>query len=172
MKAGGGKQKGAQFERDVCVKLSLWVTGGEKRDCFWRSAMSGGRATISGRKGIDLSRQAGDISAIAPEGHSFTNLFYIEAKFYKSLEIPGFVYGSGGVLSQFWETCKKEAKKHKRQPMLIAKENGRPPLVIVRPRTLDRTCGAPYWLRSKLQDCDLLDLEGMTSYKYQVTVVL
>src|SRR5215216_6431446 len=44
--------KGPQWEREVCRALSLWVTNGERVDVFWRSAMSGGRATVHNRSVI------------------------------------------------------------------------------------------------------------------------
>ncbi len=116
------KQKGGQFERDVCKALSLWVSGGSKKDVFWRSAMSGGRSTIGKNKGEVLSAQAGDISTISPIGYSLTNRFILEAKFYKSLEVSGLVTGTGNLLS-FWKVLKKDALFHKRVPLLIAKQN-------------------------------------------------
>jgi hypothetical protein len=79
VKKGGGKGKGSSFERKVCVLLSLWVTNGKKKDAFWRSSMSGGRATIHVKRG-DKNRQAGDIAAVAPEGHQFTDVFFAECK--------------------------------------------------------------------------------------------
>jgi hypothetical protein len=51
MRKGGGKQKGSQFERDVCRELSLWVSHGKQEDVYWRSAMSGGRSTVAALKG-------------------------------------------------------------------------------------------------------------------------
>jgi len=47
MRKGGGKAKGASFERDICRRLSLWVSAGKQEDVFWRSAMSGGRSTVA-----------------------------------------------------------------------------------------------------------------------------
>lgn len=132
MKAGGSKAKGAQFEREVCVKLSLWITRGRKRDVFWRSAMSGGRATLGGRRGHDLARQAGDICAVAPEGHALTDKYYIECKHLRrsayrlDLLLLGF-----GPLALIWKRTVSEARKYGRAPMLIAKQNGSPALALV-----------------------------------------
>lgn len=99
---------------------------------FWRSAMSGGRATVGARKGIDLRRQAGDICAVAPEGHSLTERFYIECKHVNSLDIESFIVKRRGKLAQFWETAKREAKRHGRMPMVIARQNRLPTLMLVR----------------------------------------
>ena len=130
MKPGGGKQKGSAFERTVCTKLSLWVTSGRLKDCFWRSAMSGGRATVHAKKGADV-RQAGDITAVAPEGHPLTDRVYIECKHYKDLQFTSFVLTNKGELANFWQRTRREAAKRGKAPWLIARENNRPTLLIV-----------------------------------------
>ncbi len=139
MRAGGGKQKGSTFERKICVELSLWVTHGKRKDVFWRSAMSGGRATVHKRAGRDI-RQAGDITAVSPEGHVFTDQFFIECKHVKKLDIASFILSNKGTLANFWRKACKQAADHLRQPLLIAKENGREPLIICRPRALHMYC--------------------------------
>jgi hypothetical protein len=132
MQAGGGKQKGSAFERTVCERLSLWVTDGERKDCFWRSAMSGGRATRGRKRGEDLSRQAGDITAVSPEGNSLVEHFYIECKAYRELHIERFVLNGSGTLSNFWKTTIEEARNHGRRPMLIAKQNRMPVIILTK----------------------------------------
>lgn len=128
---GGGKAKGAGFERDVCKRLSLWVSGGTKEDCFWRSAMSGGRATVGARKGKDLARQAGDITAVAPEGHSLTDRYYVECKHVRNLQIDRFIVTGTGNLAKFWATAQKEADRYGRVPMIIARQNMLPTILLV-----------------------------------------
>lgn len=123
------KQKGGEFERETCKHLSLWVTGGERRDSFWRSAMSGGRATVA--KGA--VRQAGDICAVAEEGHSLTDRFYLECKFYKDLNIDRFFLEAKGAMAGFWRTTCQEAEKYGKVPALIAKQNLYPTLFLVAP---------------------------------------
>lgn len=132
MRKGAGKQKGSAFERMVCKDLSYWVSHGKKEDLFWRSSLSGGRATRGAKTGKNLSRQAGDICAVAPEGHVLTDAFYIEAKHYKDLAIGRFFLKQTGILAKFWlKTC-QEAMRYKKQPMLIARQNGMPIIVITR----------------------------------------
>lgn len=128
MRKGGGKQKGSKFEREVCHRLSLWITDGEKIDCFWRSAMSGGRATRARGK----VRQAGDICAVAPEGNEFADKWFVECKHVKSLDLDSFLIKSLGQLHRFWQVALKEARKYQRDPLIIAKQNGWPALVISR----------------------------------------
>jgi hypothetical protein len=130
---GGGKRKGSAWERKLCQQLSLWVTHGEKKDAFWRSAMSGGRAT----RARGAVRQAGDITAVAPEGHSLTDRFYIEGKFYADLALARFFLEGTGILAKFWSTTCREAKRYGRAPMLIAKQNQYPALVLMEPPALE-----------------------------------
>jgi len=124
------KQKGAAFERWVCQQLSLWVSHGKRRDLFWRSAMSGGRATLGARKGQKHRTQCGDISAISPEGAALTTVFMVECKCYRSLDLHKMVYGKGRLV-KMWRALMEESAKFNRDPMLIFKENGRPPMVVV-----------------------------------------
>lgn len=125
-----GKQKGSAFERDVCKSLSLWVSKGKQTDLFWRSAMSGGRATVGRKKG-ELLRVAGDICAVTPEGHVLTDKYYIECKFYRDLDIDAFFTKSRGKLTQFWIECAEGARNYNKAPMLIAKQNLIPTLVLM-----------------------------------------
>jgi hypothetical protein len=142
MRAGGGKQKGASWERHVCKLLSLWVSHGKNEDLFWRSAMSGGRATVQKRAGRSI-RQAGDITAVAPEGHALTSTYCIECKHVKKLDIASFILDNRGALAKFWKQACDQARDHMRQPLLIAKENGREALVICRPHGLRMYCHEP-----------------------------
>jgi hypothetical protein len=93
--------------------------------------MSGGRATVFKKQGVDLSHQAGDIGAIHPLGHALTRRFFIEAKHYnKTLQIDNFLLKQKGTLWKFWLKACKEAKAHNREPFLVARQNGKPTLLI------------------------------------------
>lgn len=131
MRKGGGKAKGSSFERKICKALSLWISKGEDEDLFWRSAMSGGRATTSAKSGKLLRRQCGDISAVSPEGHKLTDYFYVELKHVKDLAFDSFILKKAGSLYKFWLTAKREAKRYNRNPMIIAKQNNYPEIVVV-----------------------------------------
>lgn len=128
MKQGGGKAKGTAFERGVCKDLSLWVSHGEDQDLFWRSSISGGRATVALRKGRAI-KPAGDICAVSPGGHRLTDRFFIECKFYRDLELRRFLIHAGR-LWEFWEHCVKQALQHGRTPLLIARQNRFPTLLL------------------------------------------
>jgi len=75
-----GRDKGMKFERDICVKLSLWWSGGKDDDIFWRSNASGGRATNRAKKGKATPGQYGDITAIDPVGEALIRLTPLELK--------------------------------------------------------------------------------------------
>lgn len=72
--------KGSQFERDICKSLSLWYTRRANDGVFWRTANSGGRATIRARQGKTTGDHCGDICAIDPAGESFLRLVALELK--------------------------------------------------------------------------------------------
>ncbi len=131
MKKGGGKSKGAGFEREICRKLSLWLSKGEKTDLLWRSAMSGGRATISMKKGEKLSNQSSDISSIHPLGHMLTSKFSIECKYYKDLYFEYTVHGLNNDFDDWWLKITVEAKQHNKSPMMIVKQNYKPDMIVV-----------------------------------------
>lgn len=73
-------QKGGAFERMICKQLSLWWSGGASDGLFWRTACSGGRATVRTRKGMRTENQYGDITATSMEGAAFTKLVCCELK--------------------------------------------------------------------------------------------
>lgn len=125
------KQKGSSFERKICKTLSLWVTNFKNEDVFWRSAMSGGRATMGMRRGTALRRQSGDISSVAPEGHIITDKFFIELKHYKNLSVDSFFLTGKGALAGFWAEAVREAKKYGKHPLLIARQNNKPLLLMI-----------------------------------------
>lgn len=130
MKRGGGKQKGASFERAVCWDLSRFIDPNGDDTLFWRAAMSGGRATVQHRRGIKNQTQAGDISCVHPAGHFLTENFVLECKFYRDLDIEASLLTNRGKLAAFWKVLQALASKHERHPLLIAKQNRTDTLVL------------------------------------------
>lgn len=76
----GKSQKGGAFERQTCRDLSEWLSEGKRDDLLWRSSMSGGRATVRGRKGKTTAGHYGDVAATCPQGEPLTRAFAIELK--------------------------------------------------------------------------------------------
>ena len=153
MKAGAGKSKGGAFERWTAKQLSLWVTDGKREDALWRSAMSGGRATVMKGK----VRQAGDICAVAPEGQALVDYWFIECKSYRNLGVAQFLLCNSGPLAKFWKVACREAVKYKREPMLIAKQNGLPTLVIT-PKLLGHLALDRCWVGDSFEMFPLDDM--------------
>jgi len=123
------KQKGAGFERFICKELSKWITNNQREDLFWRSAMSGGRATLYTDKS-KVGSQAGDISAIDSAGQWLVDRYFVECKFYAKIGLDSYLYSNKGTLAEFLREVSKQAKQYKKKFLLIFKENNRPITVI------------------------------------------
>lgn len=133
MKSGGGKAKGSAFERDCCKRLSLFITRGARDDVLWRSAMSGGRATLQLRQDIVNRAQSGDMTAIAPEGYALCDRCLFECKSYRDLDIPQGLLKDTGLLARFWRDTYRAAARYGKEPVLIAKQVRLPTLVLCPP---------------------------------------
>ncbi len=133
MKPGGSSAKGGAFERQVCKDLSLWISNGQKTDLFWRSAMSGGRATLLFKKDEVSASQSGDITAIDSGGLAFASKYFIECKHRKHLSMHQIITGGNGDLIKSWEKTCKQAIDHKKRPIMIARQNHMPRLIIMHP---------------------------------------
>ncbi len=177
MRVGGGHAKGASFERSVAVSLSLWVTAGNRDDLYWRSAMSGGRATIGLKKGKTRSSQAGDITSIDPVGSWLTDRFIIENKHYADLDIASGILANTGRLHKFWVDLVAVSHAIGKMPLLIAKENHRSVLLILSSKgetalRLDpQTALAilPLWQNARIYLLStLLQTECMAGHNYEV----
>lgn len=131
--AAGSKQKGSQFERVICKQLSLLLTGGKRTDVLWRSAMSGGRATLQLDQEIINKAQAGDISAISREGLWLIDNYQIECKHYKDLEFTSGFLSNSGAIYGFWQSLMKDSLRRGKNPLLIAKQNNRPIVMLTTP---------------------------------------
>ena len=153
--------RGGSFERKEAVVLSLWVSGGTKRDLFQRTAISGGRATAAFKRGKQI-RQSGDLTAVAPEGHIFTDNYFLELKDYKKKNAPltPFLFKNKGILAKFWAKCKRQAKQYKRYPIMIVRLRGlQLTLVITRDPFNPR-------LRSYVADCYITTLDDFLKMSF------
>src|SRR5215467_5249762 len=101
MKSASGKAKGSAFEREISKLMSLWISHGTRDDIFWRSSLSGGRATVQFKKGRENRSQIGDLSAIDPLGEWLISRFVTEIKSYKNLGIVSGIITCKGLLYGF-----------------------------------------------------------------------
>jgi hypothetical protein len=164
-KGGRGKRKGSSFERKICKELSLWVSSGlsgAKTDIFWRSAMSGGRATVMGRKGQKI-RQSGDICAVAPEGHAFCDKWFVECKNIKELGLTSFILFNQGPLAKHWRKACKQAAEHEKEVMLIVRSRG-PILIFTKINGLEQYTAPQATIQNR--DCDLSLFSDMVAGDY------
>jgi hypothetical protein len=133
MNSGGSKAKGSAFERLLCRKLSLLVSEGKRTDLYWRSAMSGGRARLQLNKDIVNQTQAGDVSSISELGFWLINAYTIEAKHYKDLQLASGFLSNTGALHDFWRQLRQDCMITRKLPLLIAKQNNRPTIMLTQP---------------------------------------
>lgn len=125
-----GKNKGSSYEREISKKLSLWLSEGKRDDILWRTQNSGGRFTIRRKKGIDTQNQDGDITSTDPSAQFFSDIFTVELKRYKDINLWSIITGKGGGLMSFWEQTCRQAESSNKIPILIAKQNQKPDLWI------------------------------------------
>lgn len=92
--------------------------------------MSGGRATLQSRKGIKNRSQSGDISAVDPMGAPLIDAFFMETKHLQSLEIHRWIYNGKTPLDEIWDKTLRDAAFLDKQPLVIAKQNRQPELVM------------------------------------------
>jgi hypothetical protein len=149
--------KGAKFEREVCVKLSRWVSQGQRIDLFWRTAMSGGRATVYGRN----VRQCGDVCAVAPEGHDFSDRYFTEIKHRQHLDIHGLLSGTGNLI-KFWRKTCRQAAMYNRIPLMIAKQDRLPAIACCDRHLLMY----PPWLTANVYDLHIYRFEDLLKRSY------
>jgi hypothetical protein len=144
---GNRASKGSQYERDICIRLSLWWTYGRRDDIFWRSSGSGARAKIRGRRGKRTEGQCGDIAAIDPTGQPLIDMMTIEIKRgYSKQTIQDVLDRSPTHKSQWWEEVVNQAVESHEQAgsyawAVIIKRDCREPWIFM-----------PNYLRDSLQD--------------------
>lgn len=138
-----GKAKGSGFERDLARRLSLWVNGAEKPYVFWRTAGSGGLATIM----AENADMGGDLMAIREEGRFLTNIFSIEAKcgYNDADAMLHLKNNKSTTIEDFWKQCCRDAERSHKYPCLIWKRKGYPTII-----GFSRTIGDMFPFSSKL----------------------
>lgn len=133
MRPGGGKAKGSDFERKICVAMSLWLTSGGRTDLFNRNVLSGGRFTIMHGKGD--AGAPGDLAASHPIAHNFLEHLLIECKHYRSLKLDELLLKgmSRSFLGQISLKAEKQARLTGRHSIVIAQQNRAQPLMLMGP---------------------------------------
>jgi len=129
MRPGGGKEKGNQYERDVCRDLTKWIHGKDKPLLFWRSTTSGGHWTTT----KSAKSQAGDIAVIAdPDDEGFDEAiwflrhFTFECKRTKPVKMQ---LGHTKEFEKLWQQAVEQARGLNREPLLFVKFDHRKELI-------------------------------------------
>ena len=132
MRKGGGSNKGSEFEREICKKLSKWVSDGERDDIYWRTAGSGARATCRARKGKATANSDGDVGCLDNRYGWFTDRVLIELKRgYNHWRISDFLLPGRQPKDSAWAvwvSLEKEAHRLRKVPLLVLKQDRRPVL--------------------------------------------
>jgi len=137
MKSGGSSKKGSSFERGVLSKLSLWVSGGDRKDLYRRSILSGGRTTIALKEGSsEFSSQAGDASLACPSHDvacRFLEVFLTEFKHYKNIHFESLVFEipKDSSIYSFWLKLKDQSRQLRKLPFLVARQNYKKDILIL-----------------------------------------
>lgn len=120
--------KGQAYERKVCRQLSLWVSGGKRKDYFWRTAGSGAAATVN--RAAHQSH-VGDVCCTHAGGQSFLDRFVVECKHGKKgyINVDLLVYGRKAPVEQYWKKLVGECARGQ-EPFLLVRENGRDELLM------------------------------------------
>lgn len=130
--------KGAAFEREICKKLSLWASKGERDDIFWRTAGSGARATQRRKHGKQTLGQEGDVCATDPLGKTLCDKFVISLKtgycrkgYYDVLDLVD-SRKKKNLLLEWWHEIADVAEQIKKEPLLIVRREQRKPLLVTK----------------------------------------
>ena len=141
-----GHGKGAAYERQTAEKLSEWWTQDEyepRTDVFWRTAGSGARATVRGRKGKTTKNHCGDILASDPIGQPFLDWCVLELKRgYSSSTIFDILDKSEGAAVQTFEKWILQAEESAENArsigwLIICKRDRRETMIFFPDRVYD-----------------------------------
>jgi hypothetical protein len=117
MTAKSRSAKGSAFERGICTQLSLWWSGGDSDDLFYRTPGSGARATSRAKKAKVTQNQHGDVLATGEEGKTLLSLFQFELKRgYSGFTLQDMLDGKRSSPYDEWidhvKGCSKAANSH------------------------------------------------------------
>jgi hypothetical protein len=131
-----GKQKGNQFERDMCKQLSLWWTNNKHDDVFWRAQNSGARATVRSRVGKATRGQYGDVCATDGRGIALTKVCVISLKRgYQGATIGDFLEHTNPLVEPQYAKWLREVERDRKAAgvpgwLLIVRRNNREALIF------------------------------------------
>jgi hypothetical protein len=129
MASSAAKAKGSDFERVMCKRISVWLSGGESDDLIWRNKGQPNRS-IKGRRRLE---QFGDAHAIAGAAEWFMNRYNIEFKNVVELDLLEQVdkpKKKESLILTHWKQCRRDANDTDRRPLLIQKRSFGEPFIM------------------------------------------
>lgn len=130
MKAGKGKEKGGEYERLICAKISKWLSNGERDDLLCRTVGSGSQFT-SVKKG-----HPGDIRAQdSPLAFEFCSKYAIECKHWRDVEMIKFLRRQGDLFKAL-QKVRQEGIDTRRGFWLVVRQNNQPDMLFTGLRRL------------------------------------
>lgn len=163
-----GRNKGASFEREISRKLSLWITNKRDPNTLARSIASGARSTTLQKKGVILGECAGDLQALKPEGTAFIDKYFVECKSYDHLQWAGLVVGQPCRALLFYSKAEEQAVIFDKIPMLIAKQN-RLPIMVMMPTLAASDLGINTDLFPKYRHISIFPFKFLIEVEYGVS---
>jgi hypothetical protein len=128
------KRKGGANERRIATKLSLWFSGGERDDIFWRTD-SGSRGTTRGRKGKKTANAQGDIVALDAVGIPLLDVWCIECKkgYSDKLDLLAMIDSRARhhEIITFWEQTLESAQAATAAPLVIIQRDRRKDVAVI-----------------------------------------
>lgn len=140
------KRKGSDFERHVCKELSLWWSGGDRDDMFWRTAGSGARSTVRAKKGVVTFNQCGDVAATDPDSVLFIKAFAVELKrgYPRATPVDLLDHGKRKQPQVYdiwlWKVIKEAREAGRPGWMIIHRRDGKESMVWVELNAFRRVC--------------------------------
>jgi hypothetical protein len=123
--------KGASFERKISKMISIWWTG--RDDCVWRTAGSGGRATVRLKKNVETLNCYGDLCYTHPLTKNLFDIFVFELKKgYQNVDVLSLVdsFSKVNKIYVWWKKLMRLAERINREPILILERNRKNAVVI------------------------------------------
>jgi hypothetical protein len=128
VKPGRGKQKGSEFERNICRELSLWISDGRYKNVFRRNTF-----TQTGDLIVNPALKDEKIRELALK---FLDMFNVECKSYKNIDLLAELdVGEGRrkttELESWWKQCCEDAVNSRKYSLLVIKRNRYKPYVVI-----------------------------------------
>ncbi|MGH9608035.1 MAG: putative PDDEXK endonuclease [Bryobacteraceae bacterium] len=152
--------KGGSFERKIAGDLSDWLTFGASNRVLWRNPNSGAMAhRLSSEQSHWVGGDIGVLDRDCAQAVEYVRLFHTELKHWRCLEWHRFIQHEG-MLWQTWVKTKVLAEQEGRLPLVIARQNRQPDMLLMRAELSQALAMFPevitFW--NKVAVCSFADL--------------